>query len=171
MTTTSLNFRQAAYAQETGRVPIALITITHNDLTEPIRISCDPTQRIEALTTATQVVYGTLSNGETYIYLPVTIKLPDDTDNGSGEMTMEIDNIHRSMTEAIRTICTPAICQVDIVLDNALNTIERSWPEFQLTRIQYDAMKISGTLKAETLENEPFPSGTFTPGQFPGLFK
>lgn len=170
MTDVSLNFRQAAYAQETGRVPIVLITITHEDLTEPIRISCDPTQRIEALTTDLDVVYGTISNGETYIFLPVQIKLPDDTDEGSGEIILEVDNIHRSMTEAIRTISSPATCQVDIVLDNALNTIERSWPEFQLTRIQYDAAKISGTLRAETLENEPFPSGTFTPGGFPGVF-
>ncbi len=32
MTTTSLNFREAVNAPETGRVPIALITLSHDDL-------------------------------------------------------------------------------------------------------------------------------------------
>lgn len=170
MTDVSLNFRQAAFAQETGRIPIALITLDHEDLDDPIYISSDPTQRIESLTTATQVVYGTVSNGKTFIYLPVTIKLPDDSDEGSGEMTLEIDNIHRGYMEAIRSIFSPVTCQVDIVMDNASDVIEASWPEFQMVNIRYDASVISCTLKAESLETEPFPAGTFTPGQFPGLF-
>ena len=76
MTTVSLNFREAAYAAETGRVLIALMTIDHADLAEPIRISTDPTQRLEDLTTDEEVVYGTESRGETFLFCPVRIKLP-----------------------------------------------------------------------------------------------
>lgn len=170
MTSISLNFRAAAFAQETGRVPIALITLSHSGLEDDIRISTDPTQRIEELTTDLQVVYGTVSNGLTYIFLPVRIKLPDDSEDGPGEMTLEIDNIHRAYIEAIRSIFTPVTCQIDIVMDNALDTIDASWPEFQLIHIKYDDSIITGTLTIETLVTEPFPAGTFVPSYFPGIF-
>jgi len=170
MTTTSLNFREAAFAQETGRCPIALITLTHEDLDDPIRISTDPTQELTELTTDTQKVYGTVSDGSDYIFLPVRLTLPNDTDAGPGEMKLEIDNVHRSITESIRTIQTPVTCQVDLVLDNALDTVDASWPEFKLTNITYNATVVCGTLKLEMLNTEPFPSGSFTPNYFPGLF-
>lgn len=170
MTTVSLGFREAAFSPETGRVLIALITLSHIDLIDDIRISTDPTQRIVGLTTDTELVYGTISNGKTYIFLPVRIKLPDDTDEGPGEMQLEIDNVHRAYTETIRSVQTPVICRVDLVLDNALDTIEGSWPEFKLTNITYNATTITGTLRLETLETEPFPSGNFVPSYFRGLF-
>jgi len=170
MTTVSLNFKEAAFAQETGRVPIALITLSHPDLTDDIRISTDPTQELTELTTVTEKVYGTVSNSKIYVFLPVRIKLPDDTEQGPGTMTLEIDNVHRAYTETIRSVNTPVTCQVDIVMDNALNTIDASWPEFKLTNISYNATTITGTLKLETLETEPYPAGCFTPSYFPGLF-
>lgn len=170
MTDISLNFKEAAFAQETGRVPIVLITLSHDDLAEDILISTDPTQELTGLTTDLEKVYGTISNGDNYIFLPVRIKLPDDTEDGPGLMQLEIDNVHRAYTESIRTIFTPVTCQVDIVMDNALDTIDASWPEFLLTNIKYDAAIITGTLTLETLMTEPFPAGTFIPSQFPGLF-
>lgn len=167
---TSLNFRSAAFAQETGRVPICLITLSHTDLLDDIRISTDPTQELVGLTTDLEKVYGTVSNSENYIYLPVRIKLPDETEDGPGEMRLEIDNIHRAYTETIRSVFTPVTCQIDIVMDNALDTIDASWPEFQLKNIRYDATIITGTLVVEILVNEPFPAGTFVPSHFPGIF-
>ena len=170
MTTTSLNFREAANAQETGRVPIALITLSHADLASDILISTDPTQEFSGLTTDTEKVYGTVSDGDNYVFLPVRVKLPDDTDEGPGEMQLEFDNVHRAYTEAIRNVFTPVTCQIDLVMDNALDTIDASWPEFKLTNINYDATTITGTLKLETLESEPYPAGSFTPSYFEGLF-
>jgi hypothetical protein len=169
---TSLNFRQAAYAPETGRVIIALITIDHPELATPIRISTDPTARLtgEGYTDDTDVVYGTVSRSNTFVFLPVKIGLPNDTDEGPGEMTLEIDNIHRQYTATIRTITTPPTVQVELVLDNALDTVEAQWPEFLLTDIKYNATVITGTLKLETLEREPFPAGSFSPAYFGGLF-
>jgi len=76
MTTTSLNFRQAANAPETGRVPIALITLSHDDLGDDIRISTDPTAELTELTTDTEKVYGTTSDSLDYVFLPVRIKTP-----------------------------------------------------------------------------------------------
>ena len=170
--TISVGFRQAAYDPETGRFPIALITIDHDDLTTPIRISTDPTQRLtgEGYTTDTEVVYGTVSRGETFVFFPVRLKLPDDTDEGPGEMQIEIDNIHRELVATIRSIFTPAEMTVELVLDNALDTVEAQWPAFQLTNLKYDANVITGTLSLELEDREPFPAGSFTPSYFAGLF-
>lgn len=170
MTTLSLNFRQAAYAQETGRVIIALITLEHDGLSDPIRISSDPTQRLPAYTTDEDVVYGTVSRGNNYLFLPMRLSFPDDKEEGPGEMKIEIDNVHRTYVEAIRSIATPPTVTVEVVVDNALDTVELQWPEFLLTNIEYDATMIKGTLRMETLESEPFPSGSFSPSYFPGLF-
>lgn len=170
--TVSVGFRQAVYAPETGRFPIALITIDHDDLTTPIRISTDPTQRLtgEGYTSDTEVVYGTVSRGETFVFFPVRLKLPDDTDEGPGEMQIEIDNVHQQYTDTIREIQSPATFNVELVLDNTPDTVEAQWPEFELRHVQYNESTITGTLRMETFEKEPYPAGSFTPAQFPGLF-
>ena len=85
-------------------------------------------------------------------------------------MIIEFDNIHRAYTDAIRSIFTPISVNVELVLDNAPDTVEIQWPEFLVTSINYDATLIRATLSLETLEREPFPSGIFGPANFPGLF-
>lgn len=165
---TSLAFRQAAYAQETGRAIIALITLFHESLVDDIRISTDPTERLD--TPLLDLVYGTVSRGNQFIFLPVRLQIPSDTDEGPGNMIIEFDNVHRQYTEAIRSIFTPPSVSVELVMDSDPDTVEVQWPEFLLTNITYDATLIRGTLSLETLEREPFPSGTFGPASFPGLF-
>lgn len=164
----SLNFRESTYAAETGRVPIVLMTFDHVDLVTPIRISSDPTQRITV--TDAEVIYGTVSRGNNYIFVPARIKLPDDTEDGPGEMTVEVDNIGRELTASIRSISSPIDATIEIVMDNALDTVDLTWPEYVLTNIKYDATTVTGTLTLETLTREPFPSLIFSPSVAGGLF-
>ena len=145
----SLNFRQSAYASETGRVPIILITCEHEDLIEPIRLSSDPTTRLSE--TDADIVYGTTSRGNDYVFLPLRIRLPDDTADGPGNMQLEIDNVSRQLVEVIRTISAPLPLLVEVVMDNALDTVDLTWPEYVLTNISYDAGLITGTLVLATL--------------------
>ena len=170
--TVSVGFRQAVYSPETGRFYIHLITISHPDLAEDILISTDPTGRLEGegYTTDAQVVYGTVSRGKKYVFFPVKLKLPDDTPEGLGEMQIEIDNIHRQYIETIRTLSSPPMFNVEIVLDNDLDEIEGQWPEFELRNVTYDAFVITGTLKMESYVTEPFPAADITPSHFPGSF-
>lgn len=130
------------------------------------RSSTDAEREISAL----DPVYGTVVRNVEYIYLPMTMKLPDDTDDGAGEMTIELDNIHREYISAIRSISDPIECQVEIVMSNSLHTVEAQWPAFLLTNVTYDSHTISATLRQETLEGEPFPALTFSPAYFRGMF-
>lgn len=104
----SVNFRSSAYASETGRVPILLITFSHDDIAVPIRISTDPTQRV--LETDEIIAYGTISRGDTYTFLPVSFKLPDDTDTGPGNMQIELDNVD-SVDRDYQKHSIPDICE------------------------------------------------------------
>ena len=48
MRNVSLNFRTEMFRQESGETPVLLLTITHPDLDQPVRLSTDPTQRLSA---------------------------------------------------------------------------------------------------------------------------
>ncbi len=165
---TSLDFASSAYAQETGVFPILLLTISHPNLTTPIRISTDNTQRVRE--TVTNVIYGTISNTITYIFYPMSITLPGESDEGPADMTVEIDNVSRDLIPIIRNLATPPTVNVDIVLNTAVNVILGSWPEYLLVNITINALTISGSLMLETLVSEPFPAGSFNPSEFPGMF-
>ncbi len=166
--TISANFRESAYASETGRVPILLITIDHPDMPAPIYISTDPTERILELDEV--VIYGTVSRGINFIFMPMRFKLPDDSDAGPGTMQIELDNVDRALTQTIRDIHTPIPFKVEMVMDNAKDTVDLVWPEYVLVNIQYNAATISGTLTLDNLVREPFPGLMFTPGTAKGVF-
>ncbi len=168
MTTVSLNFRNHAFAQNTGVVAIGLITISHESLTDDIRISTDPTVRLSE--PADDIIYGTVSRGENYFFFPVTLKLPDDTDDGPGLMSIEIDNVSREYVEVVRSITGRPRVKAEFVLSNALDTVEATWPEFLMTDISYDAFRIRANMYMEMLHDEPYPAMTFTPSRAPGLF-
>lgn len=165
---TNVDFLRAAYAQETGVFPILLLTLTADGLTDPIRVSTDPTQRV--VETASDLVYGTISNGETFVFIPMTIKLPDDVDEGPQNMTLQIDNVSRELVPTIRSLTDPPSVNVDIVLSSDVDTVVGSWPEYLLTDIKTNAESVSGQLILEILANEPFPAGTFNPSEFAGCF-
>jgi len=167
--TLSLNFRQAAFEAESGVFPICLITIDHADLPAPIRLSTDPTQRISE--PVADVVYGTVSRGNSFYFFPCELKLPDDTDDGPGQMSLQFSNVNRDYIAIIRSITGRPTVNIEMVLSNALNTVEAQWPEFLITDVNWDAGLISFSMSMETLEREGYPSGSYTPAAFPGLFR
>lgn len=162
MTLISLNFKQSSYATETGAYPIALISFGTT------RVSGDPTGRLSSFDN--DVVYGTVSRGNPFVFLPMEIVLPDETEAGPGNMTLQIDNIHRSLTETIRLATNPIPALIEIVMSNALDTVDITFPEYMITSIQYDASTITATLTLDDLTREAFPGAIATPATVPGLF-
>ena len=100
----------------------------------------------------------------------MSLKLPDDTDDGPREIRIEIDNVTRQYMEIIRTIHGFARLKVELVLSGTPDIVEAQWPEFLLTNVNYDASTISIQLNMETLEREPFPAMNMDPMRTPGLF-
>lgn len=162
----SQGFLDAAFAQETGEVPICLLTVTHEDLEEPIYLSSDATTRLSEQ----PLIYGTDSRGQQYLYLPFEFTLPDDRGDSPPRVQLTMDNIDRSLVAVLRGFSTPASVMMEIVLASDLDTVEITMPSLQMSDVTIDDHKISATLVADALINEPHPAGQFTPGSFPGLF-
>jgi hypothetical protein len=148
--------RQALYAAETGEAFLILLTLNHASLSQPIRVTSD------AVTTT--------SRGNDFVPFPFDLTLPDDQDNRSPRARLVIDNVDRQIVEAVRGLSSAPSALIEIIRAAAPDTVEAQFVDFKLTNVSYDAQRVEGFLTIEDFTAEPFPSATFSPGLFPGLF-
>jgi hypothetical protein len=158
--------RQALFSQESGEVAVFLVTITHPELDEPIRLSSD-----NAETFSTDPLrYGTTSNGDTFWYAGMSVSLPDEQDKSPPACKLIIPNVDREIIPLARSITSPASARIEIVLASAPDLVEIEVPALDMVNLQYDALELTFDLAMDALASEPFPSGTFSPAAFAGLF-
>jgi hypothetical protein len=157
---------EALNAQETDEVPIALLTITHDDLVEPIYVSSDPTHRISD----EPLIYATHSRGNDFLFLPFEFNLPDDRSDSPPRVSLEVDNTQRELITLLRSISSAAFIKMEVVLASSPDNVEIELPSLQLATGTMDENTVKIDLIVDGLINEPFPAGLFTPGAFPGLF-
>ena len=162
----SSGFLAAIFAQETDEVPICLLTITHQDLSSPIYLCSNPTERISD----DPLIYATNSRGNQYLFLPFDFTMPDDRYDSAPTVNLVIDNIDRTLIGLLRSISSPASITVEIILASSPDQVEISLPGLQLGNAKMEEHSVTIDLIADPLVNEPFPGGSFTPGAFPGLF-
>lgn len=158
--------RQALFAQESGEVAVMLLTITHSSLATPIRLSTDPTQRL----TTDPLVYGTVSRTNTYYFVGMEVTLPDEKDKSAPASKMVVSNVDRSIIPLVRSINSPAQVKMEGLLVSDLSTVEFTVPAFDIVNVQYDAGQLTFDLTVDSFATEPFPSGSFDPASFAGLF-
>lgn len=164
--TVSVTMREAMNSQETSEITVGLLTITHPSFPTPLLLSSDPTERLsdEPLT------YGTTSRGDTYIFCPMVVSLPDDIGERAPTARLMIENISQNIVEKIRGISEPGIGKLEIVLASSPDDVEIGYPDFEIKRAVYNANIITLELSIDALTDEPFPADTFNPSGFPGLF-
>lgn len=162
----SPGFIAGLYSQDSDEIVICLLTVMHDDLEEPIYLSSDATVRLSD----DPLVYGTMSRGFEFLYLPFEFTLPDDRSDSPPRVQLSMDNTERSLVAILRSFSTPASIKVELVLASDLDTVEIQLPALQLSDVTIADGSISATLVANALINEPHPAQLFTPGSFPGLF-
>jgi hypothetical protein len=148
--------QQSIYAAETGDTFIILLTLSHADLAASICVTSD------AVTT--------VSNGTNFLPFPFDLVLPNDLDAKSYRAKLVIDNIDRSIVQAVRSLTTATTVLMQIVRAAAPDVIEAQFVDFKLTNVSYDAYRVEGDLTVEDFTAEPYPAAIFSPGLFPGLF-
>jgi len=153
----SLTVREAVYGQETDEVFIALLTIDHPDLDDPIRVSRDGVD--------------TESRGDTYISFPFRIKLPSEEKDKMPQVKLEIDNVTREIVTVLRGLNSSPTVKLEIVVSSDPDQVEAGPYEYKLRNATYDAGTVSGTLKQPAIDEAPFPSHTFNPSTTAALFK
>jgi hypothetical protein len=129
--------------------------IDHTDLAEAIRI----VNNTENIT----------SNGYEYIGFPFELTMQTDAEDQIPSVSISIDNVDRTIVEAIRTISSPPTVYLSVILASSPNVIERGPIELTLRQAEYDAMVVSGNLEPHDILSEPFPMACFTPNTYAAL--
>lgn len=155
MALNSPDAKEKAIAQHSSDPFLVLLTITHDDLEEPIYV----VRNNKAV----------VSRGNTYLAYPFEIELPTDTDQSPGAR-ISIANVSRRIGKAIESLLTAPTVKIEIVLASALDSVERTWDEFTMINSSYDAMTVTATLAHVSYWNEAWPKKTIRPALYPGLF-
>lgn len=158
--------KAALFAQSTKETFILLLTISHPDWTDDVRVSSDPTQILPV----NGPLRGTISNGDEYIFVPFTINLPAQDDTGIAKATIVVDNTDRRIVDQIRSASSAVTVGIQIVLASNPDVVEVSYADFKMERATYDALIVTGEISVEYFDLEPYGSKRFTPSDFPGMF-
>jgi hypothetical protein len=163
----SLTLRTAAKAESAEEVPIVLVTITHEDLEEPIRLSSDPTKRLSL----DPLRYGTVSGGQEYDFVLMSAILPDDKDDAPAAASLAFENVFADMASVVRAVSTPAAVDFKLVLASAPDDVEEQYTGLQATKGSYDANRVTLEVSGDLLMNIDWPYSCMTQRRFPGLFR
>jgi len=145
----------AIYAQETDRTFLLLATISGSGFTT-FRVARNNE--------------NVLSNGNTFSAYPFAVFLPDERDDRPPEMNFAIDNVNRSITDALRAAPTAPVVRLEVVLATSPDTREYGPVDLTLRNVAFDGQLVTGTLTFEDVLNEQYPGYTFNPVDFPALF-
>jgi hypothetical protein len=162
---------KAVFSPESDSSLIVLLTLYLPDSPgQAILLSDSWKQRLPAFETATEVVYGVISRGLNYIFLPLEITLPSEEDGQPPRSTIILHDVTRNLTPIIRGLTSPPKVKLELVLSSSPDTVEASFSGLYITNFSYNATSVTAELSMIDYDREPFPSGRFTPSLFPGLF-
>lgn len=147
---------------------MVLVTLTGGGINVPIRLSDNYTQRISE--TADEVLYGTVSRGNNYIFLPLEITMPSQESGALPRASIVLHDVTRYVLPHLRQLTGPPNVTLEVVLTSQPDIVEASFTGLKLGSISYNKDTISADLIVDGLEREPFPCHSFLPSSFPGLF-
>jgi hypothetical protein len=153
--TLSAKARLAIFSPETPSLFVVLVAIGEGVLSPPIRV-CSGGANLT-------------HQGDAYLYAPFRITLPSDIEQQS-QVTIEIDNVDRSIAQAAYAVVDPLPVTIKIVLADQPDVIEAGPYVMTLRGLDVDALLVTGALAFEDLLNEPYPADQITPALFPGSF-
>jgi hypothetical protein len=106
-----------------------------------------------------------------FIFFPMEITLPSESDDGSSNCTIAINFVSKELIDIIRTNLTaPAKILLQLVLSSNPGYVEASFSNFYITGVTYSTQGVNLELSMINYSTEPFPAYNFSPKYFPGLF-
>jgi len=159
---------RALFSPNADDTLVTLLTVTGAGLAEPIRLADNFDQRLSE--TDEDVLYGIVSRGEQYMFLPMEVVLPSDEEAAAPRASIVLHDVTRILIPTIRTLTEALEVTIELVLKSTPDVVEASFPGFFMSHVPYNADAITVQLDVESLAAEPFPCHTMTPSYFPGLF-
>lgn len=165
-TTLSATALAAMFSSESTDTFIVLVTIETG--LETIYLANNHNVRLSE--TDEEILYGVVSRGNDYIYLPMTPTLPTEEREAPPRASLTIHDVTGRLMPIIRELTEPPTVMLELVLYSNPNVVEIEMPGFNLAGVPYDENTVTVELTVETMTYEPFPAHTMTPSSFPGLF-
>lgn len=156
MTQISLTALQAVFAEQTEEVFLMCLTVNQPSLAAPLLFVNDKVDLVRTV--------------GTFIAFPFQLKLPDQTDQETPQVTLVIDNVDRSIGESVREFTSAPIITLEVVLATTPDIIEAGPFVFTAITVQYDASRVEFTLGYEAIMDEPANKWQLTPAIAKGAF-
>lgn len=151
-----INSTTAMLAEESVDIHVVLATISHPDLTVPIRVA--------------NFDQNITSNGNLFIALPFDVVFANSQDGSPPTASIKIDNVSRTISEQIKGLTDQPKIRIEVVRFADPDTIQHNTPLMRLTTVPITRTTVTGDLSLDNLTQEPLPARTMTPALFPGLF-
>lgn len=156
--------REAMVSNPSGVVVLHTLTVDHSTVTDPFRIVQD-----------TQEHDLTLENGDTVTFAPVPFRfvLPRSSSNGLTELTIEIDNVDRSVSNFVKNLSGTAEA-VEVTYRPYLSN-DTTGPQLDpplklfMRDITMTAQSVRGRAAIADVVNRAFPAVYYTFTGYPGL--
>jgi hypothetical protein len=153
--TLSSDFTEQVNRAETSTVFLTLLEIDHSSLTTPIRV-VNNNENI-------------ISNGDTYYASAFMFTPPSQNDGDITPAKLDIDNVDRTIVEAVRTIDSPATITASMVLSSDLDYVEWGPIEMSLIQVTYNKEGVSGSIGFLQYLQYNVSSVVMDNSKFPGL--
>lgn len=150
--------REVIEEWRSGDVVIILATITHPEMSEPVRLANNNEDVV--------------SNGLTYLGFPFKIELPSETDDAP-KGRMGIQNVDRRIGLEILSVrhLAPSKLRIQVVLASDPDSVWLDYKNFSLRDVRGDALQITGVIDKRDSGRDPWPGKRSTKADFPNLYR
>lgn len=143
------------FAQESDDPYLALVTLSHPDLTT-----------IRLVNNSVDIE----SRGNTFQAFPMKLKFPVDDGESAKEFTIEFDNVSLELIEEIRSVTTGISVTIEMILASMPDVVQYSQDELVIFSVNYNASRIVAKIILDNFLNTEMTSEKYAPNNFPGLF-
>lgn len=167
---TSQDLRQFLRKEDPDDVLIFLVTITHDSLDEPIRISSDNKEFFGLDDETKYPLRGTTSRGKKYYDVPFSLQVPDQPeDSNVTRASISIDNVTQELTVIVREMYIAARLTIEIVRASSPDVVEKEMPKLIMKNITNNETTVSADLELDDYRIQKCPAPKFYPSTNPGL--
>ena len=163
---TSAAFRENLFSDANGEVIVLLLTITHPQLSETIRLSSDNRDLFDF----EEQTRGTLSRGRRFAFMPMDVQLPEQGDETAPSLSVTLYDVAMDVAPFLEATVSPAYVTAEIVTASAPDLVEVAFAMFRLTSADVQGDNVTLQLVVDGMGDEPYPADNFTPSAFPGLW-
>lgn len=148
--------------RESGDPPLILLTISHPDLPEPIRLAHNP---------GTDVTSSISGGSETYTGTWVDVTMMGNEPGEISRAAIRIDDTLRVIRAALADLTSLPTADIDVVMESEPNTAIASHRSLRIGSTTTDAINVEAQLDGPAFLSEVVPGLTMTREVAPGLYE